>query len=90
MVEGAPRFAAMRWGRLPLAVLGALSLALAALGAQVVPVKAGGACQLKLDGPIEEGDADKLSVALDGLGSTGGFDSRNIRVCLNSPGGNYD
>lgn len=47
-------------------------------------------CQLKLEGTIEAGDSDKLSAALDALGSTGGFDSRAVSLCLNSLGGNYD
>ena len=47
-------------------------------------------CQLKLEGPIEAGDSEKLSAALDALGSAGGFDSRNVSLCLNSLGGNYD
>lgn len=48
------------------------------------------ACLLKLDGPIVAGDSDKLSAALDTVGSTGGFDSREVTLCLNSLGGNYD
>jgi hypothetical protein len=58
-------------------------------GAEIGPGSSPG-CQLKLEGPIEAGDSDKLSAALDALGSTGGFDSRNVSMCLNSLGGNYD
>ncbi|MEI9900001.1 MAG: hypothetical protein WDN31_07475 [Hyphomicrobium sp.] len=48
------------------------------------------ACLLQLEGPIEAGDGDKLSAALDALGSTGGYDSRQVSLCLSSLGGSYD
>jgi hypothetical protein len=60
-----------------------------ALSAEIGPGSSP-ACQLKLDGAIEAGDGDKLSAALDTLGSSGGFDSRTVSLCLNSLGGNYD
>lgn len=47
-------------------------------------------CLLKLDGTIESGDSAKLSAALEQQGSTGGFDSLQVTLCLNSLGGNYD
>jgi hypothetical protein len=56
--------------------------------AQVTPLKPGtSVCQLVLSGSIEEGDADRLNAALDALGNREG---RGVRLCLNSPGGNYD
>ena len=45
---------------------------------------------MKLEGAIEAGDSEKLSAALSALGAAGGFDSRNVSLCLNSLGGNYD
>jgi hypothetical protein len=70
-------------------LMSVLFLARAARAAEIGP---GGspACQLRLEGAIDVGDSDKLSAALDALGSTGGFDSRNVSLCLNSVGGNYD
>jgi hypothetical protein len=47
-------------------------------------------CELKLEGAIEAGDSEKLSAALSALGAAGGFDSREVSLCLNSLGGNYD
>ncbi len=58
-------------------------------GATVGPGGAG-VCELKLEGPIEAGDSEKLTAALNTLGASGGFDSRNVSLCLNSLGGNYD
>jgi len=79
----------MRLDQVLFVVLALLFPALPTHGAEVGPGSSPG-CQLKLEGPIEAGDSDKLSAALDGLGSTGGFDSRNVSLCLNSLGGNYD
>jgi hypothetical protein len=62
---------------------------LPAHGAEVGPGNAP-LCELKLEGAIEAGDSEKLSAALSALGAAGGFDSRNVSVCLNSLGGNYD
>ncbi len=45
---------------------------------------------MKLEGAIEAGDSEKLSAALSALGAAGGFDSRQVSLCLNSLGGNYD
>ena len=71
--------------------------ATAALQFGVPPVRAAevgpanpAVCELKLEGPIEAGDSDKLSAALSAQGAAGGFDSRELRLCLNSLGGNYD
>jgi hypothetical protein len=62
---------------------------LPAHGAEVGPGNAP-LCELKLEGAIEAGDSEKLSAALSALCAAGGFDSRNVSVCLNSLGGNYD
>jgi hypothetical protein len=45
------------------------------------------ACQLKLDGPIQAGDAQKFDAALAALPADNGA---GVKLCLNSPGGNYD
>ncbi len=78
--------------RLDLVLIAGTALQLPALpthGAEVgpgnVPV-----CELKIEGTIEAGDSEKLSAALNALGAAGGFDSRNVSLCLNSLGGNYD
>jgi hypothetical protein len=63
--------------------------ALPARGAEVGPGHAP-VCELKLEGAIEAGDSEKLSAALSALGAAGGFDSREVSLCLNSLGGNYD
>lgn len=79
----------VRFGSAVIGLLALLVLLLPAQGAEIGPGNSP-ACQLRLEGPIEAGDSDKLSAALDGLGSTGGFDSANVSLCLSSPGGNYD
>jgi len=61
---------------------------LPARGAEIGP-GAAPLCQLKLEGPIQAGDSEKLSAALDGLSSEGS-ESGNVSLCLNSLGGNYD
>ena len=75
-------------GAMP-AAAGSLLSVLPARAAEVGPGKAA-VCELKLEGPIEAGDGEKLSAALSALGSSGGFDSLHVRLCLNSLGGNYD
>ncbi len=79
----------MRLDRILPVFLALLFPVLPAHSAEIGPGTSPG-CQLKLEGPIEAGDSEKLSAALDALGSTGGFDSRNVSMCLNSLGGNYD
>ncbi|MFA5899680.1 MAG: hypothetical protein WC829_11275 [Hyphomicrobium sp.] len=78
--------------RLDTVVLAISALLFSAAATHAAEIGPGGsvACQLKLEGPIEAGDSDELSAALDGLGSTGGFDSNDVKLCLNSLGGNYD
>jgi hypothetical protein len=75
--------------RVLVAALALLVPVLPARAAEVGPGKAP-VCELKLEGPIEAGDGEKLSAALSTLGSSGGFDSLHVRLCLNSLGGNYD
>ncbi len=77
----------MRWGQIPLILWALLSPVLPADAAQIGP-GAVGVCQLKLEGPIQAGDSDKLSAALDAVPSEGG--TANVSLCLNSLGGNYD
>ncbi len=69
--------------------LALLFLGVPADGATVGPSGAG-VCELKLEGPIEAGDSEKLTAALNAMGAAGGFDSRAVSLCLNSLGGNYD
>jgi hypothetical protein len=78
----------MRWGRM-LAVLALVVPALPSHAAQIGP-GAKGVCDVKLEGAIAEGDADKLSAALDALPSPSESSRMNVSVCLNSLGGNYD
>lgn len=72
--------------------IGLLALLVFVLPTQAAEIGPGASptCQLKLEGPIEAGDSEKLSAALSALGSSGGFDSLHVRLCLNSLGGNYD
>lgn len=79
----------MRLDQVLLVFLALLFPVLPTHSAEIGPGSSPG-CQLKLEGAIQAGDSDKLSAALDALGSTGGFDSRNVSLCLNSLGGNYD
>jgi hypothetical protein len=79
----------MRWGHLPVVALSLLWAALPVHAVQVGP-GAKGICELKLDGPIQEGDGDKLSAALDALPLPAESSRTNVSVCLNSLGGNYD
>ena len=78
--------------RLDRGLVVALLLLFPTLPTQAAEVGPGNApvCELKLEGPIEAGDSEKLSAALHALGAAGGFDSRNVSLCLNSLGGNYD
>ena len=78
--------------RLDLMLIVGAALQFLALPAQPAEVGPGNApvCELKLEGPIDAGDSEKLSAALSALGAAGGFDSRDVRLCLNSLGGNYD
>jgi hypothetical protein len=78
----------MRWGRI-LLVLALAAPAVPAHAAQVGPGTAG-ICDVKLEGMIGEGDADKLSAALDALPPPSESSRMNVSVCLNSLGGNYD
>ncbi len=78
--------------RLDRGLVVALLLLFPTLPTQAAEVGPGNApvCELKLEGAIEAGDSEKLSAALSALGAAGGFDSRNVSLCLNSLGGNYD
>jgi hypothetical protein len=78
--------------RLDLLLIVATALQFPALPSYGAEVRPGNApvCELKLEGAIEAGDSEKLSAALAALGAAGGFDSRQVSVCLNSLGGNYD
>jgi hypothetical protein len=78
--------------RLDLILVVGTALLLPTLPTRAAEVGPGNAplCELKLEGAIEAGDSEKLSAALSALGAAGGFDSRNVSVCLNSLGGNYD
>ena len=89
MKRGAARSAGIRWGRLPAALLSLLWAVLPAHAAQIGP-GAAGVCQVKLEGPIQEGDSDKLSAALDAVPLPPESSRTNVSVCLNSLGGNYD
>jgi hypothetical protein len=80
---------ALRLDRVLVVVLGLLIPALPSYGAEIAPGNAP-VCELKLEGPIEAGDGEKLTAALYALGASGGFDSRSVSLCLNSLGGNYD
>lgn len=78
--------------RLDLILVVGLAFQFCALPTQGAEVGPGHApvCELKLEGAIEAGDSEKLSAALSALGAAGGFDSREVSLCLNSLGGNYD
>ena len=78
--------------RLDLMLIVGTALQFPALPTHAAEVGPGNApvCELKLEGAIEAGDSEKLSAALSALGAAGGFDSRNVSLCLNSLGGNYD
>jgi hypothetical protein len=77
----------MRCGRPAIAALVLLIAMLPAQGAQLGPGRSG-VCQLTLKGPIEEGDSDKLAKELDFAPLDRGI--ADARLCLDSPGGNYD
>jgi hypothetical protein len=64
----------------------ALMLAPPARGAEIKPGDSPG-CQIKLDGSIQAGDAEKLDAAFAALPTD---DGHGAKLCLNSPGGNYD
>jgi hypothetical protein len=80
---------ALRLDRVLVVALVLLVPASPSFGAEIGPGNEA-VCELKLEGPIEAGDSEKLTTALQDLGASGGFDSRSVRVCLNSLGGNYD
>jgi hypothetical protein len=70
-----------------LGVLFFLAPAFPALGAEISPGRAA-VCQLALEGPIEAGDSARLQAALGAIVDEGG--GMTTRLCLNSPGGDYD
>ncbi|HEY8246519.1 MAG TPA: hypothetical protein VIG38_04465 [Hyphomicrobium sp.] len=78
--------------RLDQVLLVGLVLLISALQAQSAEVGPGASpgCQLKLEGPIEAGDSEKLSVAFDKFRTEDSIFSSNVSLCLNSLGGNYD
>jgi hypothetical protein len=78
--------------RLDQVLLVGLALLIPALQAQSAEVGPGASpgCQLKLEGPIEAGDSEKLSVAFDKFRTEDSIFSSNVSLCLNSLGGNYD
>jgi hypothetical protein len=78
--------------RLDQVLLVGLALLISALQAQSAEVGPGASpgCQLKLEGPIEAGDSEKLSVAFDKFRTEESIFSSNVSLCLNSLGGNYD
>jgi hypothetical protein len=80
---------ALRLDRVLVVVFALLVSALPSYGAEIGPGNPP-VCELKLEGPIEAGDSEKLTAALYALGASGGFDSRSASLCLNSLGGNYD
>ncbi len=79
----------MRLDQVLLVGLALLIPALQAQSAEVGPGVSPG-CQLKLEGPIEAGDSEKLSVAFDKFRTEDSIFSSNVSLCLNSLGGNYD
>lgn len=74
-----------RLDQIPLFVLAFLFPVLPTHGAEI-GLGASPGCQLKLEGPIQAGDGERLSAALDALPPENG----NVSLCLNSLGGNYD
>ncbi len=78
--------------RLDQVLLVGSALLISALQAQSAEVGPGASpgCQLKLEGPIEAGDSEKLSVAFDKFRTEESIFSSNVSLCLNSLGGNYD
>jgi hypothetical protein len=74
------------------ASIGLLALLISVLPAHSAEIGPGSTpgCQVKYEGPVEAGDSDKLSAALDKANSESATPGGSISVCLNSLGGNYD